>query len=348
MIQIALRLWQKDVNRSGGLLGRPVKLHLYDDRSDPALCRRLYQRLIQQDKVDLLVSPYGTPLTMVAAELTEPARYVLLAFAASGVELWQRGYRYVFGVYAPADRYFIGFMDLVARQGFRKVAIVFEDSSFNRSAARGARFWARRFGLKVVFYRTFPDRADALAQAIQAMARTGPDALVFSSYPPNAFRALKEMKRQAARPPAVAMAIAPALPDFYKKAGPLAEGVFGPSHWEPNARLPFPGSRRFVRAFREFSGGSMPSYHAASAYAAMKIIESAIRHFKTLNQDKLRQYVLALDTVTVVGRFKVDINGRQIGHSPFLIQWQHGVKQIVYPPKMQTASPVFTRRAKDR
>ncbi len=348
MIQTALRLWQSQVNQGGGLLGRPVRLLLYDDRSDKELCRRLYRKLIYRDKVDLLISPYGTPLTMAASELTESAHYTLLAFAASGAQLWQRGYRYVFGVYAPADRYFIGFLDLVARQGFQRVAIIYESSAFNRSAAQGAKLWAQRFGLKVSLFRSFPDQPGALTLALKAMAKVGPDALVFCSYPPNAFRALEDMRKQGDRPPAVAMAIAPALPDFYEKAGPLAEGIFGPSHWEPNARLPFPGSRRFIRAFRRFSGGLMPSYHAASAYSAMKIIEAAVRHFRSLDQDKIRQYILALDTVTVVGRFKVDISGRQIGHSPFLIQWQHGVKQIVYPPKMQTAPPVFTPRAKNR
>ncbi len=348
MIQTALKLWQSQVNQAGGLLGRPVRFLLYDDRSDKELCRRLYRRLIQQDKVDLLVSPYGTTLTMAASELTDSAHYTLLAFAASGTQLWQRGYRYVFGVYAPADRYFIGFLDLVARRGYRNVAILYEDSLFNRSAAQGAKRWARRFGLRVRLFRSFPDRPEKLLEALEALAKLHPDALVFSSYPPNAFRALKAMQGLGDRPPALAMSVAPALPDFYQKAGPLAEGVFGPSHWEPNGRLPFPGSQRFIRAFRRLSGGIMPSYHAASAYSAMKILEAAIRHFHSLDQDKIRQYILGLDTVTVVGRFKVDLTGRQIGHNPFIIQWQNGVKQIVYPPKMQTAPPMFPPRMNAR
>lgn len=150
------------------------------------------------------------------------------------------------------------------------------------------------------------------------------------------------MKKTQYRPKALALSIAPALPDFYTRAGTMAEGVFGPSQWEPDERIPFPGTKKFIRCFLAFTQ-KLPSYQAGSAYASGQILEEAIRSVHSLDQEKIRRFILGLDTVTVVGRFKVDHTGKQIGHNPMLIQWQNGEKEIVYPRKMQTAPPMFYR-----
>jgi len=95
-----------------------------------------------------------------------------------------------------------------------------------------------------------------------------------------------------------------------------------------------------VNAFSRFSG-KIPSYHAGSAYAACQLIADAVRYTGSLDNSKLRNYIAALDTVTVIGRFKVDHDGKQIEHNPIIIQWQHGRKEIVWPSKMQTAPALF-------
>ena len=151
---------------------------------------------------------------------------------------------------------------------------------------------------------------------------------------------LRLMREMAYRPTVLAMPIAPVHPDFEKKVGPIANHVFAPSQWEPDERIPFPGTRRFIDAFTAFAGHP-PSFHAASAYAACQIIEQAIDQNQTLDHEKLRDYIAALDTVTVLGRFKVDPTGLQVGHNSIIIQWQAGKKEIVWPQKMQTARPAF-------
>ena len=120
----------------------------------------------------------------------------------------------------------------------------------------------------------------------------------------------------------------------------MADKVFGPSQWEPRERIPFPGTQQFVTAFKRFTNRS-PSYHAGSAYAACQLYEDAIRKTQSFDNQKIRDYIASLDTVTVIGRFKVDSNGKQIGHNPIIIQWQKGKKEIVWPSKMQTAPPIM-------
>jgi branched-chain amino acid transport system substrate-binding protein len=142
------------------------------------------------------------------------------------------------------------------------------------------------------------------------------------------------------RPKALGITIAPIHPDFNRRAGAIAEGIFGPSQWEPDERIPFPGTNKFIQDFKS-AYHKLPSYHAGSAYASCQILERAITEVGEIDHQRIRDYVSALDTVTVIGRFKVDHQGKQVGHNPILIQWQAGRKEIVYPTKMRTAAPRF-------
>lgn len=340
MVQSGYGLWVKEVNARGGLLGRPVKLILYDDRSRAARVKRLYERLIYQDRVDLVFSPYGTPLTLAASEVSEQNRRVMLACAASGEKIWDRGFRYVFGVYALANRYFIGMLDLMAREGIETVTILHEDSPFNIDVAEGAADWAKRFGLAVALRKSFVHGAIELPSLMGSVVDTDSPGLIVAAYPQDCHLILDLMKAVRFKPRAMGMTIAPIHPDFYKQVGPFAEGIMGPSQWEPDERIPFPGTRKFIDDFQSFAR-KQPSYHAGSAYAACQIMEKAVTTLGGLDQAKVRDFILALDTVTVIGRFKVDHQGKQIGHNPILVQWQNERKEIVYPTKMQTAPVKF-------
>lgn len=339
MIHNAYRLWATQVNRRGGLLNRPVELILLDDQGEPDNVRAGYRRLIEQEKVDLVLAPYGTPLSLAAAEVTEEHGYTLLASAASGTSLWSKGYRQVFGVYATADRYFIGFLDLIARNDLGSLAILYAEGSFTGSAAEGARIWAGRFGVVVSHYQKFThvDQVDEFLLQIQPMQNR---ALIVCAYPNEDYQILQLLAKNGIHPTALAVSIAPALPDFAQKAGQYAEGVFGPSQWEPDERLPFPGTMQFISDFKTAYHIS-PSYHAGAAFAGCQLLENAVKHTGSLNHQQISQKIRSLDTVTVIGRFKVDKDGRQIGHNPILIQWQNGRKEIVYPFKMKTAHPII-------
>jgi len=340
MIRNGYKLWESQVNQRGGLLDRPVKLILYDDKSDKALVKELYEKLISEDRVDLILSPYGTPLTLLASEVSEQNNYVMLACGASGEKIWSRGYQYVFGMYALAKRYFVGLLDLMARRGFASVAILYENTTFNRDVADGTQSWAERFGLNVKFKKGYQSGKTDLPGLLTKVRAIKPDGIIMSAYPADGYRLLHLMEQTQYRPRVVGLTIAPGHPDFYEKAGHMAEGVFGPSQWEPDERIPFPGTKRFIADFRAFTDKN-PSYHAGSAYAACQIIERAILSSGSVDHGNIKNYISALDTVTVIGRFKVDHSGKQIGHNPILIQWQSGEKQIVYPPKMRTAPPKF-------
>lgn len=164
--------------------------------------------------------------------------------------------------------------------------------------------------------------------------------LVLSAYPPDGYELIRLLGEMRYKPTVLAMPIAPAHPNFHNKVGDMANPIFGPSQWEPIKRIPFPGTQRFIDGFTAFAG-HLPSFHAASAYAACQLFEQAITRTQSIDHRKLRDIIAALDTVTVLGRCNVDLTGKQVGHNSFMIQWQKGKKEIVWPQKMQTAQPVF-------
>lgn len=341
MIQKAYQLWAREVNQQGGLLGRKVELVLYDDKSQKERVTSLYRRLIEEDGVDLVLSPYGTPLTLNASEVSEQHKRLMLACAASGESIWERGYQYIFGVYALANRYFIGLLDMMARNGINTVSVVYNDASpFNVDVATGVKEWAWKFNMTVEHDKPFQDGEKQLAAIVADLKAAGAGQVILSAYPPDCYQLLRQLQAADYRPRVLGMTIAPIHPDFFKNAGPMADRVYGPSQWEPNERIPFPGTKKFVHAFSRFAG-KLPSYHAGSAYAACQLVADAVRHTRSLDNGKLRNYIAALDTVTVIGRFKVDPDGKQIGHNPIIIQWQQGKKEIVWPYKMQTAPALF-------
>ncbi len=337
-IRDSFKLWEKQVNERGGLLGRPVELILYDDKSNADNVRELYTKLIAQDKVDLVLSPYGTPLTLAAAEVTTRCGYTMLACGASGDEIWNGKLLKVFGMYSPARRYFIGLLNIMAANGLNTVAIVYEDSSFTRDAAEGAKEWAERFGLKVSLYRSYSVGKDDLPNLLKDVRKENPDGLILASYPDDIYLSLDWMKAHKYRPRVLATTVNSAYPHFFQKVGSIGEGIFGPSQWEPDERIPFPGTKRFVADYVNFTQ-RVPSYHSGSSYASCQVLERAVQHCQCLDQTKLADFISSLDTVTIIGRFKVGQNGRQTGHNSMLIQWQNGRKEIVFPPSMQTAPP---------
>ena len=250
-------------------------------------------------------------------------------------------------MYAPADRMFIGLLDMMAQKGRNTLAVIYDDtSSFNRDVVAGIEQWAGRLRLKITYRKGYDNGPEDLPGIVTQLRDVNADGLIVSAYPPDCHALLHLFHKNGYRPGVLGMTIAPIHPDFQKIVGAEADHVFGSSQWEPDERIPFPGTKRFIRAFESFTG-HLPSYHAGSAYAACQLFEDAIQRTDSLDNDKIRNYIAALDTVTVIGRFKVDPTGRQIGHNTFIIQWQNGKKEIVWPSKMRTAEPIIPMKGAD-
>lgn len=338
MVEKAYRLWEADVNRKGGMLGKPVKLSILDDRSNPNTAAELYRRMIVEDKVDLLLGPYSSEITEAVAAVAEQYQQPLLAAGGSADSIWQQGRKFVFGVYVISSKYPAGFLEVVVRSGIKNIAIVSADDVFSRNVEAGIREWAKRYQLNIVASEQFKKGSTGIDNCIQAARTSNADALMVAGHFDDAVNARKALKKLRWTPKAYYATVGPAIPKYFEALKEDANGTFSSSQWEPD--LPYPGSREFAKSFSD-AYQVTPSYQSASAYAAGQILEAAVRKAKTLDRLKLRDALSTLDTITVIGRYGVDHEGRQVRHFTTTVQWQNGRKQIVAPQELATAKPVW-------
>lgn len=143
-------------NERGGVLGRKLELIVEDDRSQPATAVRVYERLITQDNVDLVLGPYGSPMTGPVTALTEKHRMPMVAPTVGTTSMFKEGRRFIFQMYSPAEVYLEGFVELATRHGLKTIALIGEDSIFPQAAVKGASELARKRGLQVAFTEAYP------------------------------------------------------------------------------------------------------------------------------------------------------------------------------------------------
>lgn len=338
MNEKAYRLWERDVNRRGGLLGHTVKVLIVDDQSDPARARQIYEDLIVRQKVDFVLGPYSSEITEAVSSVTEQHHYPLLSSGGSADSMWQKGRKYLFGVYITSSKYAIGMLELFVKSGIDKVAIVAADDNFSRAIEAGTRDWAKRFELDVISAGTFKKGSDEIGARIRAAQTSGAEALLVAGHFEDAVNARRALKQTGWTPKAFYATVGPAIQKYADTLKGDADHSFSSSQWEPS--LPFPGTREFAKAFAE-TYGIQPSYHAASAYAAGQIMEAAVRKSQSLDREKVRDTLSSLDTMTVMGRYGVDRDGKQVRHLAVIVQWQGGRKEVVAPPELATAKPLW-------
>ena len=337
------RLWEQDINKGGGILGRKVTLLIYDDKSDPQTARTFYEHFITKDKVDFLFGPYSSEITEAVLPVTEKYRYPLLVSGAAADRLWEKGYGSVFGLYNPASKYAIGFLELLLRNDVEVIAIVHGGDSFSRDVAQGAKKWAERFGLNVVMFEEFRQEPPGLEELAKKARASGSQALILCGHFNEAVSMRLALKKTGWSPKAFFATVGPVTQTFLEKLGPDADLVFSSSQWEYHGGMIFPGCCEFSEFYEAYLSAykEEPSYHAATAYAAGQILRTAILKAGSTDRERVRNTLSRMDTMSILGRFGVDRRGMQIRHFNLIIQWQKGKKEIVWPEELRTAKPLF-------
>ena len=333
------KLWESNVNKKGGFLGKKVQIIIYDDKSDPQTAKSIYTQLILRDKVDLVFGPYSSGITEAILPVTEKYGYPVVVSGASADSLWQKGYKYVFGVYAPASKYTLGFLELLIKNDFQTVAIVYSDDAFSKDIAAGAKKWAERFVLKTVLYESFKKDTENLDFIALKAKASNAQALIVCGHFDESVNMRLSLKRIKWYPKAYFASVGPALPAFYAKLKSNVNYVFSSSQWEYGGGKT-PGCKEFYDAYTH-AYNEAPSYHAAAAYASGQILEAAIEKAGSIDREKIRVILLSMDAISIIGRYGVDKRGMQIKHFNVIVQWQNGVKKVVWPNDLKTAEPAF-------
>ena len=316
---LAQKIWEEDVNAKGGLLGRPVKLVYYDDQSNPSTVPGIYTKLLDVDKVDLVVGGYATAMLAPAMPVMMQRKKLfigLLGLAVNSEFNYPNYFVMIPSGPDPKPAFTEGFFQLAMAQNPKPttVAIVAADQEFSRNASDGARENAKKFGLKVVYDKRYPPSTTDYAPIVRAIQATNPDVVVVCSYPPDSVGIVRAVNEIGFKPKLIGGGmVGPQNTSMKASLGPLLNGFTTYDFWLPVPKMDFPGVADLMKKYqaRAAAEGVDPLgyYMAPQAYAQMQVLEQAVKATKSTDDQKLADYVRANTFATVLGDVKFGKGG---------------------------------------
>ena len=360
---LALKIWEADVNAKGGLLGRPVQLVYYDDQTQPAQVPGIYTKLLDVDKVPLILGPYSTIMNAPLMPIAMAHNMVVISLTALGVNQQFHYARYFSSVQTGPDPTIVfskGFFDAAAAQTPKPqtVALASSDQEFSRNASDGARANAKSHGMKVVYDKSYPPTTTDFSPIIRAIQAVDPDLLYIASYPPDSVGMLKSLSEIGFKPKMVGGSMVGLNNTTIKmQLGPLLNGVIGYENWLPLKPLLFPGVEEMLKKYQAQapSEGVDPlGYNTAtSAYAYAQVLGQGVEGAKSLDQDKIADWLHHNELHTVLGDFSYGADGEWKASRFLTVQYRNITGKtldqfsdpakvaVIDPPKYQTDKLIY-------
>jgi branched-chain amino acid transport system substrate-binding protein len=332
---LAMQIWADDTNKKGGLLGRPVKLDYYDDQTNPSLVPGIYTKLLDVDKVDLVVSGYGT-------NIAAPAMPVVIAHNMNFIGLFaldinqEFQYPKYFSMLpvGPDPRPAIseGFFAIVKAQqqklGLKTIALAVDDGEATRNAADGARINLKKAGLDIVYDRTYPPTTTDFTPIIRSIQAANPDIVYISSYPPDSVGIIRSVHELGLDTKIFGGNLTgPQSTSIKTSLGPMLNGIITFDWWLPAPALRFPGVMEFLQEYQARAKGKgvdpLGYYLAPWAYADLQVLGDAVEGAKSLDQDKIADWIRTHTFQTVVGDVTFGKNGEWAKPRIMTIQFQN-------------------------
>jgi branched-chain amino acid transport system substrate-binding protein len=360
---IAMEIWRDDINKKGGLLGRPVEFVYYDDATQPAKVPGIYTKLLDVDKVDLVVSSYGTNEIAPAMPIIMRKKLVfpsLFGLAVNDEFNYDRYFQIMPAGPEPKLDWTRGFFELAMEQNPKPktVAIIAADAEFALNAAAGARKNALRAGLTIVYDKTYPPSTTDHTPIVRAIQATNPDLVFVASYPPGSIGITKAanevgLKTKMFGGGMVGLQFAA----IQKNLGPMLNGIVNYDFWVPEPTLNFPGVKEFLAKYQEAAKGKgvdpyghyLPPY----AYAYLEVLGQSVEATKSLDQGKLAKYMHDHTFKTVVGDVKFGKNGEWAKSRVLQVQFRDvqpnnleqfagpGKRIVLYPKEWKSGDIVY-------
>lgn len=329
---IAMQIWADDVNAAGGILGRKVELVFYDDQGNASTIPGIYSKLLDVDKVDMIVSGFGTNFVAPAMPIAMQRKMAFMTLFGVDVNSKFKYDRYFAIVPAgpePAIGWTKGFFDAAEtlQPAPKTVAIVGADAEYPAVVLEGARAHAKRLGLKVVYDRTYPPNTVDYSPILRAIQATNPELIYVASYPPDTagmVRAANEIGLKARMFGGGMVGLQFAA--LRTQLGPLLNGIVNYEVYAPEARDHFPFLDKFLEKYQERAvkegvdplGYFVPPY----AYAMMQVLERSIKATATLDQEKIADHIHKSEFETFVGKVRFGKNGEWA--KPRMLAVQYG------------------------
>jgi branched-chain amino acid transport system substrate-binding protein len=358
---LAMQIWAEETNAKGGLLGRPVKLVYYDDQSNPSLVPGIITKLLDVDHVDLLIGGNGTNMLAPAMPVVMQRNLTFIGLFGLDVnsEFHYPKYFSIIpaGGATPKEAFSQGYFALAAELEPKPstIALVGADAEFPKNALDGARSQAKRAGLKIVYDQTYPPSTADYSPIVRAIQATNPDLVFVASYPPDTvgmIRAANEVGLQAKLFGGGMVGLQATA--IKQQLGPLMNGIVDYDFWQPVKSYATPEALAFLAKYQSLAGGqgvdALGYYLPPFAYADMQVIGEAIEGTKSLDQDKLADYLRSHTFHTVAGDITFGPNGEWTEPRVLAVQFQgvsgHDLEQfkagkteiVLWPPALKSGT----------
>src|ERR1700687_692118 len=310
---LAMQIWAEDTNAKGGLLGRPVKLIFYDDQTNSSLVPGIYTKLLDVDKVDLVVSGYGTNIAAPAMPVViQHNRTFVSLFALDINEEFHYPKYFSMLPVGPDPRPAIseGFFDIVKankeKLGLKTIALATGDGEATRNSTDGARVNLKKAGLEIVYDKNYPLATTDFTPIIRAIQATNADVVFISSYPNDSVGVIRSVHELGLNTKVFGGNLTgPQSTSIKTSLGPMLNGIITFDWWLPAPKLRFPGVMEFLQRYQQQAAGKgvdpLGYYLAPWAYADLQVLGEAVEETKSLDQDKIADYIRSHTFKTVIG-----------------------------------------------
>ena len=349
---LALQMWVEDVNAKGGLLGRKVQFISYDDQTNPSMVPGIYTKLLDVDKVDLLIAPYGTNVTAPIMPLVKQRDLLLMGNFSFDVNAQIRHDKWFNNAPWGAGALAWGgpFLEAAEKLGGKSIAIMAADAEFAQNLCTGARAIAKAKGLQTVYDQNYPPNSVDFSSIIRAVRAAKPDIVFICSYPAESAAIVRAVNELGVGPTVkiigggmVGLQFAPIM----EALGPMLNGFVNYNSWVPEKTMANPAVQEFLKRYSVRAkaekvdplGFYLPPFN----YAIGQMLEQAVSATKSLDHKVLAAYLHKNEMKTMVGSIRYDAVGEwatpRVPQAQFrgikgkdLEQFRQAGKQVIIGP----------------
>lgn len=320
-----------------------VEIVYYDDEGDPDTAAGLVERLITEDKVDFLLGPYSSGLTLATSAIAEKYNVIMVEGNGASESIFERGFKNIFAVLTPAGSYTQSALKALADEGATTVVIAYEDTAFPTSVAAGAQRWAEEYGYEILGVETYPKDVADVSAIMTKFRDLDPDVFVGGGHFNDALLFIRAAKELDFSPYAMVITVGPSNPKLVEEVGGDADFVLGPTQWEATMSWqgPYLGTPAEYDAMYLEMWGEAPTYQAAESTATALALMAAIEAAGTTDTDAVRQALYDLDIVTFYGPINFDDTGKNTAKPMGTIQIQDGAINVVAPSEAAVADLIY-------
>jgi len=333
----------EEINKAGGVNGKPIELLIEDDTGKPEVGRSAVEKLISKEKVLCLSGGYSSSVTYAVCAVAQQRKIPFLVTTGSADNITESNWNYIFRIKCPVSEYpkaLNSFLKEVVKP--QSVAILYENTLFGQSGSKKFAERCEKGGIKVLMREGYEAGAVDFKPLLIKVKAAKPDFVYMISYVMDAALLMRQSKELNFNPKLfVGGGAGFTLPEFIKNAGDAGQYVYSADLW--TSRVPYPGAQEYYDNFKK-KFGEPPDYHGAEAYASMYVVADALKRAKELTPEGVREALVTTDMKTIYGPVKFvsyDKKKQQNSLPTYVVQWQQGILETVWPKEVATKPFVY-------